>query len=109
MRIWLRQPGHLIVSEAAAEVDEPQACPPIDSCQVAFPETVSARSRISQTAACGSSSPWMIIFVYVSTREARSIKLSLQADGSISLLNGAASNTSVGSRPIDMALSRDGQ
>ena len=34
---------------------------------------------------------------------------SLQTDGSISLLNGAATDTSSSSRPIDMALSRDGK
>ena len=51
----------------------------------------------------------MTSFVYTSnTGSGQVSSYSLQADGSISLLNGAASGTTVPSRPIDMALSRDG-
>ena len=75
------------------------------------------RSRISQRVnpgfpddrLVGSPSPWTtVLCTRVTTGSGQVSSYSLQTDGSISLLNGAASNTSALSRPIDMALSRDG-
>jgi 6-phosphogluconolactonase len=102
--------GHLIVSEAAAGVDDASSVSSYQFLPGGIPETVSASIPNSQTAAC-----WVVVtvddsFVYVSnTGSGQVSSYSLQADGSISLLNGAASNTTASSKPIDMALSRDGQ
>jgi 6-phosphogluconolactonase len=101
--------GHLIVSEAAAGVPEASSVSTYQFLPGGVPESVSVSIPDFQTTA-----GWVAVtlddrFVYASnTGSGQVSSYSLQTDGSISLLNGAASNTSALSRPIDMALSRDG-
>jgi 6-phosphogluconolactonase len=101
--------GHLIVAEAAAGVPEASSVSTYQFLPGGVPESVSVSIPDFQTTA-----GWVVVtlddrFVYTSnTGSGQVSSYSLQADGSISLLDGAASNTSALSRPIDLALSRDG-
>jgi 6-phosphogluconolactonase len=102
--------GHLIVSEAAAGVAEASSVSTYQFLPGGVPESVSASIPDFQTAAC-----WIVVtlddrFIYTTNTGSGEVSsYSLQTDGSITLLNGTASDTSLASRPIDMALSRDGR
>jgi len=102
--------GPLIVSEAAAGVDDAASVSSYRFLPGGVPETVSASIPDFETGA-----GWIAVtpdnsFVYASNTLSGEVSCyGLQPDGSIALLHEEASNTSLFSFPTDMAASRDGQ
>jgi 6-phosphogluconolactonase len=100
--------GHLIVSEAGGGLPEASSLSSYQLMPGAVLETISAAVPDFLTAAC-----WIVVtgdrrFVYTSNAGSGEVSsYRLRNDGSISLLDSTASNTSDTSGPIDMALSND--